>query len=851
MNKRFRRFSVDCRKPYSGSRTSEVHLSLWNPYPVGLPLYLNWMGSALYSKAFTITDEVYKFHQSLMFMGKICNNLRRVIYATLIQFLAYQNLSQAQVQSDGSVSTSVQSSPNTFIVTGGQQVGRNLFHSFRDFSVPNQGIVRFEAPGNVRHIISRVTGNSISLIDGLIQSIGKADFFLINPNGIIFDRHASLGIGGSFIASTAGSINFADGSFLSTNSTQTPLLLTQSIPAKLQFGPSPGPIVNRSAITNVLGLPIGLESLPGKTIALIGGNVSSQGGAIFAPSGNINLGSVSSGNSVILSPTPEGWGFEYDSVGKFQDIQLSEKSFLVTSGASSGTIQINGKKISITDDSQVVSFNFGNDLGGDIKVNASDLVQIEDNSNIATFALSSGAAGNIIINATNLSLQDNSFLDAGTLGGQGGNIIINVSDQIGVFKISRITSQSFGLGNAGNIDISTHDLLISNGGQITTNSRLSGDGGDISIESTGTIEISGSQTFNNPRTEISELVVSAIQSSSVGERATGNGGAIDIETRHLTVKEGAKISVAATEGSQGSAGTLNVDASQSVTVRGAGSTLQAESSSSRPAGDLNLTTTQLVVQQGGDISVSASGTGAAGNLGIKANSILLDQGQLKASTQAGEGNINLRTNDSLVLRRNSAITATALGNASGGNVTINSGIIAALENSDISADAERGRGGNVFINTQGIFRSPNSDITATSELGPQFRGDVEIITPGVDPTEGLIKLPESPVSTDGINRRCVQASNSESSSFVVTGKGGIATNPDNPLVEENPLVELATPIPHKTDSQVNTQDKNTVNTSSVPIVEAQGWILQNGTIYLVTEPPNLTMAASQPYQSKC
>ena len=297
---------------------------------------------------------------------------------------ATTSLVQAQVTSDGTLSTNVTTSHNLdFTITNGKQLGGNLFHSFQQFSVPNGGSASFANGLDVQNIFSRVTGNSISEINGLIQTHGSANLFLLNPNGIIFGPNAQLKVGGSFIASTASQINFADGSSFSASNPQTEPLLTVSVPIGLQFRETPGNIVNRSIANQGNGL-----LLSGKTLALVGGDLFLKGGVLTTIGGRIDLGSVAAPASVSLIPINAGWELDYDSVQEFQDIHLSEaaivQTILVAEG--SGDILLQGRQILLSGNSDILSLNNSEAPGGRIAVKASESVEITEDSDLSTIS---------------------------------------------------------------------------------------------------------------------------------------------------------------------------------------------------------------------------------------------------------------------------------------------------------------------------------------------------------------------------------------------------------------------------------------------------------------------------------
>lgn len=93
----------------------------------------------------------------------------------------------------------------------GKQAGANLFHSFEQFNLHAGENATFSGPDSVRNIISRVTGGNASWIDGrLVSTIPGADFYLLNPSGLMFGTNASLDLSGSFHISTADYLKTGD-----------------------------------------------------------------------------------------------------------------------------------------------------------------------------------------------------------------------------------------------------------------------------------------------------------------------------------------------------------------------------------------------------------------------------------------------------------------------------------------------------------------------------------------------------------------------------------------------------------------------------------------------------------------
>ncbi|MBV6625890.1 MAG: filamentous hemagglutinin N-terminal domain-containing protein [Rivularia sp. (in: Bacteria)] len=477
---------------------------------------------------------------------------------------------------------------NTSIIEGGTTAGSNLFHSFEKFGVPKGAQAHFNNAVNISNIITRVTGKTISYIDGLIKANGTASLFFINPNGIVFAENARLDINGSFMGSTADSFKFGDNVEFSATSPGNKLALSNNLPLGLQFGNNPGSIVNKSRVISDNNETIGLQIKPGNSLALIGGDVKLNRGHLTAVEGRIELGSVDGNNLVRLNEINEGWDFKYEGIEEFKDIHMTRKAFIDTSGSGNGEIEIQGKEITLVDESTIWAYTLGNKDGKNVSINAFDLI-VKDGSQIA---VSSNGEGN------------------------GGSLTINASESIKVIGTannnfpSGLSAQSYGNGSSRDITINTKELVVQDGGQIVTSTYSLDDklygkktAGDLKIFASDSVKLSG--TSSSP---------SAVSSESFG---FGNAGDITIKTPQLIIEDGAYISTSSRFFGMG--GDLNIS-SELVKIQQALSGLFTESTFLGNAGSLNIDTKDLLVNNGARISSSFMNNLALSLVNVSPNS---------------------------------------------------------------------------------------------------------------------------------------------------------------------------------------------------------------------------------------
>jgi len=907
------------------------------------------------------------------------------LYLILNLLTVVSNRVNAQIQPDstlGAESSAVNSNQTvkgvpSDVILGGAVRGTNLFHSFQNFNVNSGQSAYFTNPSGITNILTRVTGNNPSNIFGVLGVLGNANLFFINPHGIIFGPNASLALNGSFLATTANSINMSDGTVFNATKPQPVPLLTINVPIGLNFtGENFGSIQVQGVGHNLIHPPslvapitsygpllTGLETQAGHTLALVGGDVTFTGGIVTAPSGRIEVGSVSSGQVNITPNSLEGFSLGYQGVKGAQNILLAKQSLLNASGLAGGNIQVFGKNVNFTDSSlafienqgsnslgaisvnvldsltingitkftriypnlitvpdglisqalldgkgadihifakhftiqdsaQITLSNNGFGNGGDLDITAYDSAEILGKSPFAAFypfssiiqTLSAGLgnSGKIVITAGQLSIQNGGELISTTFGnGTGGDITTNAHSIIlngfnsTNFIPSVIASTTLNVARSGNVFVNANQLTVKNGGEVNTSTLASGSAGNIIVNATDFVDISGAASIPiYPSSIISsaQLVDKNNQTIlGIPQIPMGASGSTIINTGKLSISDGAQIT--ARNDGFGNAGTLTINANSINLDKQGGITA---STNSGVGGDINLHTAKQLnldhnsiisataggqgnggnitidpqtttISNGSGIAVNATGTGRAGQLKISSNNLTLNNGGfLSANTNGGEGGNIFLNAQNLQLRHSSLFTAAAQGSGNGGNISITTGTLAVLENSNITANATQRQGGNIRINAQGIFRSPDSNITASGGT-PEQNGTVQVNTLVNNSSLAIVPLPIVPVDAAKlIAQGCGVNTGPRGNKFVVTGSGGLPIGPNEPQTGNTVWTDLGSDAAPKSVSSDSSDIENATPSTEYeykggPLVEAQGWVTNSkGEVVLTANPPTLT-----------
>ncbi len=499
----------------------------------------------------------------------------------------------------------------------------------------------------------------------------------------------------------------------------------------------------------------------------------------------------------------------------------SEISSNANNEGDAGEVRIDTRRLEIGNGGRIFAATSGSGNGGSVIINATDSVFLGEGVQdfapiISVEASGDGQPGDISINTPSFVLSETAQITAtatatATNTEEGGSVALN-ADQMNLAGRVRVLAETQGQAPGGTLTLQPYqsnpdlDVFLSPGARISASTSGSGDGGGLQISAPEAITLSGPGFL-------------AVETSGAG-----TGGNIEVGAERFTLDNGVTLSASTTTGSTGDGGNIAINAEA---------------------------TTLLNSSQ---IAVNSAGAGQGGDVILNGDSLALtEDSSITAETASTDGgNLDFTLEDTLLLSDGSTLSATAgiaQSDGNGGNITLTmpDGFIVAVpeENSDIAANAFTGDGGNVDITVNSLlgiaFRpqpTPLSDITASSEFGSSGLVNINEINPDV-PQNDL----ELPVDTapPALAQGC-QTPAAEVGSFVITGRGGLPTNPTDVLGTDGlwqdlaPLTEDSTGDSSDDSSSARPETETVASAPDDAPVEAQHWTRHDdGTVTLLAQ----------------
>jgi len=279
--------------------------------------------------------------------------------------------------------------------------------------------------------------------------------------------------------------------------------------------------------------------------------------------------------------------------------------------------------------------------------------------------------GNINITTGSLFSTHGTRLSTGSAGYGGprisGNVTIAARDTVsfdgGDYGFSGVNSSLYpagAVGNAGNINITTGSLFLTNGATLTSGTRGHGNAGNITVTARDTVSFDGIKIRPGASPDVSGIF------SSVYSEGVGNGGNVNITSNSLSVTNGAQVSAEVEGGTQlplalggrGSGGSIRVD-SNAVDLVGVGSNGSSSGlftntgrGASGQAGNINVNTGAFRLADGAIVTAQTFNLSNAGNVTINANTFeAINGGQVLTNTYSSgnAGSIRLNAADTSTL----------------------------------------------------------------------------------------------------------------------------------------------------------------------------------------------------------
>ena len=435
---------------------------------------------------------------------------------------------------------------------------------------------------------------------------------------------------------------------------------------------------------------------------------------------------------------------------------------------------------------------------GDVTVNVGGALTLANVVSVSSNTSSASTAGSVHVTANTLSIDGSdaavftgisSDAVAGS-SGAAGNVYVDVHGNASIVSSGRISSLTFGSGDAGTVSMHAGTLSIEarasqwlTGLSTQSASANSGNAGDVVVTVDGALSVAAGGSI-----------------SSATFSSAGRAGSVDVTAGSVLVS-GARfvpssIIASAQPGSSGQTGSVTITATDSITVSdggrisiGNGATVDHPAVSSDSG--IQMTAPDIRIERGGMVTAASSGNVAASDIHLDVpGTLALDHGSIATTANLGNGGAITIRAGAIDLRDSQITTSVSGTTGNGGDITVQADVLR-METGFIQANtaAADASGGNVTIDARVLAASGSSLFVGGSEpltfragvfglnviqaAAPTgVSGAIDLTSPVLDTSGALAGLGAAALDTSGVGRSPCRVS--AGSSLAIVGRGGLA-----------------------------------------------------------------------------
>jgi len=365
--------------------------------------------------------------------------------------------------------------------------------NWQSFSLNSGTSVVFDQPGAAAIALNRVLGGGVSQIDGSLSANGQV--WIINANGILFGKGSQVNVAG-LLATTSDIANgdFASGQYNFTSASSNPAASVENA-GSIHVAGGGSAVLSAPHVSNA-----GLIQADGGQIVLGGAN------AFTVDFAGDDLLRYQISAPVAVTPTDANGTPQKELVANSGTLSAAGGRILLTARAAANVAD------NVVNNTGMISANSVSVHNGEVILDAGS-GSVQDSGTISTTGNGAGeTGGNVALAGNSVTVADNAVIDAS--GDQGGG------------------SVSIGGGLHGSGPYQSAENTDVGNATIHADAHTSGNGGTVSIWSTGTTRFAGTVT-------------------ATGGSKSGNGGMVETSGHLLSVEPTASVSTTAAQGTRG------------------------------------------------------------------------------------------------------------------------------------------------------------------------------------------------------------------------------------------------------------------------------------------------------------